>query len=570
MGKQNTISGGFYGKVGAFIGQRWHNIRTIRAYTKPSNPRTEKQQANRRVFADYTKNAQIGQGMNYNAPCFSSLGNSEWGIRMACASQLKKAGQSGLNLIPLFPYGYVPKFSIKGITLEGAQGAIKAIFSVEGELPTNERDLSVLVSTKESENGAETLGLYRTVLNKGTAQTFEIEGINVQELNEYTKMLIVSNDDKENSGEMVYGQELPVKTPQITERAFDISVIGVQRDGKTFTITFAEPFVDGAYEIGQMQITGISNGEEKTIAFTPATLSNNNGFFSASFTQETLADSEILAFPQGSSLLVEKIKVSADRIVLTSEGQGAQTFNNSDLTRTFYAEQDTDITPTENDEILFFKQNLQDVINSSVKVDFYEMLDFMAWDKTPVYIDLAVRNGKGALVSEYPLSEFLPIERNATIPTLGGTARGVTYKSGTFDFAYKGTQENYLLVESSLPMECTYVDENGFGIELSIPEMEHANWQNATQLQQMCDIFSESTINNIQVNCTINGIQVSALVKNFREAIYENNKTLSFWFDVDRNMEAAENITLVKTSAYKNVITIRAKELGLPVAQFTI
>lgn len=570
MGKQNTLSGGFYGKVGAFIGQRWHNIRTIKAYTKPSNPRTEKQQANRRVFADYTKNAQIGQGMNYNAPCFNGIDNSEWGIRMACASQLKKSGQSGLNLIPLFPYGYVPQFSIKGITLEETQGGMKAIFSVEGELPTTERDLSILVSTKESENGAETWELYRTVLNKGTAQTFTIEGINVQELNEYTKMLIVSNDDKENNGEMVYGSEQTVKVPQIVEKAFDISVIGVQRDGKTFTIIFAEPFVDGVYEIGQMQVKGISNGEEKTLTFTPATLANNNGFFSVSFTQETLADSEILAFPQGSSLLVEKIKVSADRIILTSEGQSAQAFDNSDLTRPFYAEEDTDFTPTKGDEILFFKQNLQNVISSSVKVDFYEMLDFMAWEKTPVYIDLAVRNGRGALTSEYPLSNFLPTEGNATIPTLGGTARGVTYEGRAFDFTYKGTQENYLLVESSLPMDYTHVDDNGFGIELNVPEMEGANWQNGTQFSQMCDVFSEKSINNIQVNCTINGMQISMLVKNLREVVYENNKTLSFWFDVGINMEAAENITLVKTSTAKNVITIRAKELGLPVAQFTI
>lgn len=570
MGKQNTISGGFYGKVGAFIGQRWHNIRTIKAYAKPSNPRTEKQQANRHVFADYTKNAQIGQGMNYNAPCFSGIDNSEWGIRMACASQLKKSGQSGLNLIPLFPYGYVPQFSIKGITLEETKGGIKAIFSVEGELPTNERDLSILVSTKESENGAETWELYRTILNKGTAQTFEIEEINVQELNEFTKMLIVSNDDKENGGEMVYGSEQLVKVPQIVERTFDISVIGVQRDGKTFTITFAEPFVDGAYELGQMQITGISNGEEKTLSFTPKTLANNNGFFSVSFTQETSADSQILAFPQGSSFLVEKIKVVADRLILTSEAQGAQTFDNSDLTRTFYAETDTDLTPTADDEILFFKQNLQDVINSSVKVDFYEMLDFMAWDKTPVYIDLAVRNGKGALVSEYPLSEFLPVERNATLPTLGGTARGVTYEGGAFNFNYKGTQEDYPLAEHSIPLECNFTDDNGFGIGLEVQEMEGASWQNATQFQQMCNVQGGENLTDIKLSFTINGTQIFESVKRLREVVYEDNKNLTFLFDVDRNLEGAENITLTKTSSLKHSITINAKELGLPVAMFYI
>ena len=570
MGKQNTISGGFYGKVGAFIGQRWHNIRTIKAYAKPSNPRTKKQQANRRVFADYTKNAQIGQGMNYNAPCFSGIDNSEWGIRMACASQLKKSGQSGLNLIPLFPYGYVPQFSIKGITLEETQGETRAIFSVEGELPANERDLSILVSTKETENGAEFLELYRAILNKGTVQTFTIEEINVREINEFTKMLIVSNDDKENGGEMVYGSEQLVKIPQIVTRDFDITVAGVQRDGKTFTITFAEPYIDGTYEIGQMQITGISNGEEKTLSFTPTTFSNNNGFFAVSFTQETIADSQILAFPQGSSLLVEKIKVTAPRLVLTSKGQNARSFDNSDLTRPFYAEADESITPTADDEILFFKQNLQGVISSSVKVDFYEILDFMAWDKTPVYIDLAVRNGKGALVSEYSLSEFLPIEGNATLPTLGGTARGVTYEGGAFPFTYKGTQENYLLAEYSIPLDCDYVDDSGFGIDLKVQEMEGANWQNAIQFQQMCNISGGENLNNIKVNCTIDGVQISAIVRNLREVVYENNTTLTFWFNTDRSLENAENITLTKTSAIVHNITLTAKELGLPVAVFTV
>ena len=37
MAKQNIISGGFYGKVGELIGQRWKNIRTVRAYTKPKS-----------------------------------------------------------------------------------------------------------------------------------------------------------------------------------------------------------------------------------------------------------------------------------------------------------------------------------------------------------------------------------------------------------------------------------------------------------------------------------------------------------------------------------------------------
>lgn len=570
MGKQNIVSGGFYGKVGALIGQRWHNIRTVRAYTKPTNPRTEKQQANRKVFADLTKNAQIAQGMNYNAPCFSDIDNSEWAVRMSCASQLKKAGQSGLNLIPLFPYGYVPQFVIKKITLEETQGTSKAIFSVEGDIPTSERDLSILVLTRATEDEPATLELYRAVLNSGTSQTFTIEGIKVSELNEFTKMLIVSNDDKENNSEMVYASEQSVQVPQIVTRNFNISVAGVQRNGKTFTITFAEPFVNGSYDIGQMKITGISNGEEKTISFTPQTFLNNNGYFAVSFTQTTQDDSEILAFPQGSSLLIEKIEVIAERLILTSQGEQAQSFDNSDLTRSFYAEEDEEMTPEEDDEILFFKQNLQNAMNSYVKGEFFEMLDYLAWEKTSVFLNLAVRNGRAAIVADEPLIDYLPIQKNATLPALKGTAEDVTYEGGSFAFSYEGKQEDYLLLESSIPLEVDWTDDNGYGIELNVDEMDGANWQSVNEFNQMCRAEGGEDLSNIRVKCTIDGVQTTLLTRKLREIEYVNSTTLLFWFDVGKDLQEAENITLEKVNPRQDFINLIAKELGLAIATFSL
>lgn len=570
MGRQNIVSGGFYGKVGALIGQRWHNIRTVRAYTKPTNPRTEKQQANRRTFADLTKNSQIGQGMNYNAPCFSTIDNSEWGIRMACASQLKKAGQSGLNLIPLFPYGYIPQFTIRKITLEETQGTTKAIFSVEGDIPTNERDLSILVSTKPTEEAPATIELYRAILNSGVSQTFTIDGINVTELNDYTKMLIVSNDDKENNGEMVYSPEQGIELPQVITRNFNSSVAGVQRNDKTFTITFAEPFVDGDYEIGSMKITGISNGEEKEIYFTPSTFLNNNGYFAVSFTQTVQDDSEILAFPQGSSLLITKINVVSERLILVLDTEQYQSFDNSDLTRSFYAEEDEDIQPTEYDEILFFKQNLQNAISGSINAGFFEMQEYLKWNKTSVSLNLAVRNGKAAIIAEETLDNYLQVNKTATLSTFKGTANGVTYEGENFTFDYTGLQDDYPLLEQSIPLVADYKDNNGYGTRVIVSEMADANWQNAEQFNQMLGITGGAVFNNLRLKCTIGGVQTILVVNKLRKIEYVNNTTLIFWFDVNRDLQSAQNITIEKTSATTNRITLSANELGLPIASFTL
>ena len=51
MAIQNFLSGGYYGKLGETVGQRWKNKRTIRSYVIPRNPRTEKQQAKRVRFS---------------------------------------------------------------------------------------------------------------------------------------------------------------------------------------------------------------------------------------------------------------------------------------------------------------------------------------------------------------------------------------------------------------------------------------------------------------------------------------------------------------------------------------
>lgn len=54
MGKMNLLKGSWDGKVGETVGAKWKNKKTIRTYTKPSNPNTQAQQNVRGAFKQIT------------------------------------------------------------------------------------------------------------------------------------------------------------------------------------------------------------------------------------------------------------------------------------------------------------------------------------------------------------------------------------------------------------------------------------------------------------------------------------------------------------------------------------
>ena len=204
MAKQNIISGGFYGKVGELIGQRWKNIRTVRAYTKPRNPRTEKQQANRSSFGSLVPRAQLAMQLNYHAGYFTSESNSEWGMRMSLASSLLKAGYELLNLLPIIPLNYSPSYVISEITAIDTTNKRKPIFYVNGNLPTVNRSLSVVVSLYNETTEKYEDFVFSTTLVNGASHYFELEFTFDVEINKLSRFIIVSNNDAEEpvSGEL--------------------------------------------------------------------------------------------------------------------------------------------------------------------------------------------------------------------------------------------------------------------------------------------------------------------------------------------------------------------------------
>lgn len=199
MAIQNFISGGYYGKLGATIGQRWKNKRTVRAYVKPRNPRTEKQQANRKAFGSCVPMAQLGMQMNFGASYFKSESNSEWGLRMSLASVLLKSGNELLNLIPIIPLNYTPSYQISEISAPISSDNKTYTFKVSGTLPTIKRSISVLISRYIKETDTYANDMFNVSLNYNGESTFTVTYSEEVELNKETKFLIVSNNDNEES-----------------------------------------------------------------------------------------------------------------------------------------------------------------------------------------------------------------------------------------------------------------------------------------------------------------------------------------------------------------------------------
>lgn len=108
MGKFNFISGGFYGKVGNTVGQRFRNKRIMHAYVVPSNPRTETQQTNRLDFADCTGATQLAIQLNGGSFLWRSSDNTDFNNRMSAARQYALNGGALYSYVPVIPYGYEP------------------------------------------------------------------------------------------------------------------------------------------------------------------------------------------------------------------------------------------------------------------------------------------------------------------------------------------------------------------------------------------------------------------------------------------------------------------------------
>ena len=117
MAIQNFISGGFYGKIGDLVGQRWRNKRIVRRHVIGKNPRTELQQQNRSLFAQSVSLAQSAMNINKGAPAWSNPSVGEFSWRVGTAKSRLQQSLSLHAAFPLFPDNYVPSHTFTALSL---------------------------------------------------------------------------------------------------------------------------------------------------------------------------------------------------------------------------------------------------------------------------------------------------------------------------------------------------------------------------------------------------------------------------------------------------------------------
>ena len=335
MAIQNFLSGGYYGKLGATVGQRWKNKRTIRTYVVPNNPRTPSQQANRGKFADAVTYSQIGMQMNYYCALFDDPNMTRWNYRMKVARELKAAGFNDLDLIPLYPMSYTPTILLSDFTRSKVEGNTHITFSCQNLISEVDRVFSIMFALYTEENEFLGYKLYLGYYYANNPGFIEVDVDDINEINNNCFVRIVSNDDENLSAPLIASPQLKVTGKVIDVHTFDNTIKNVEVTNEGITITFAELWkATPTTNAASVDVKCVVNGALVTINGTNLMLFNNNGYCALEVEYQTTEPQSLPAFPIGSSIDNLNVDYKGETWDITIQNASTP-YSNSDTNRTF-------------------------------------------------------------------------------------------------------------------------------------------------------------------------------------------------------------------------------------------
>ena len=335
MAIQNFLSGGYYGKLGATVGQRWKNKRTIRTYVVPNNPRTPSQQANRGKFADAVTYSQIGMQMNYYCALFDDPNMTRWNYRMKVARELKAAGFNDLDLIPLYPMSYTPTILLSDFTRSKVEGNTHITFSCQNLTSEVDRVFSIMFALYTEENEFLGYKLYLGYYYANNPGFIEVDVDDINEINNNCFVRIVSNDDENLNAPLIASAQLKVSGKVIDVHTFDNTIKNVEVTNEGITITFAELWkATPTTNTASVDVKCVVNGSLVTINGTNLMLFNNNGYCALEVEYQTTEPQSLPAFPIGSSIDNLNVDYKGETWDITIQNASTP-YSNSDTNRTF-------------------------------------------------------------------------------------------------------------------------------------------------------------------------------------------------------------------------------------------
>lgn len=215
MAVQDFVSGGFYGKVGQLVGQRWKNKRTVRSYVIPHNPRTLAQQSNRERFTSAVKYAQLGLIFNKGAPMWRNERMTEYQWRMSIAKKRVDRGIEDWNAVPLYPDGSVPDISILDVKREGQAEGTLVLSSETVALQEVSRRLFIQLCLFNQETEKFELVNVVSITKVGSANIVSETLPLKYKLSEGVSLMGITTDDSEHEEKFWY---IPPQEAEVGER----------------------------------------------------------------------------------------------------------------------------------------------------------------------------------------------------------------------------------------------------------------------------------------------------------------------------------------------------------------
>lgn len=466
MAKQNFLSGGFYGKLGAMVGQRWKNKRTIRTYVVPKNPNTPEQKRNRSNFAGAVQYAQMGMQMNYYCNLFDVPQFTRWNYRMSVARNLKFAGMTDLNLIPLYPTSFTPPLMLTEIKLHSKSGKNHVTFSVPQLTSAEDRVFSMMFALYDEQSLFRGYKLYLGYYDKDNPQFLEVDVDDVEEINGNCFVRLVTNDDQNSLQDMIASAKLAIQTNGIDKHEFNCNVSMVSKTVSGIKITFAEPWKENpTVNTVSLTVSFVSDGQRKVASVSDGTLENNNGLCSVSVPYTTYYNQDLPAFPAGSGISGINVRYEGDSYEITITN-GSSSYSDADITRSL----DKPLSHSDSDSVAVSLR-----VPFSGTVSPYEvMLDYFTEGR---FGDDSVLNGAFMVSSdgEYINFRAAGVDKNypmveancyVIVPTMEFVAEGVTYRKQTEKkYFSNGVTDSTYLVDTSKTVDLTKVisqESSGF------------------------------------------------------------------------------------------------------------
>lgn len=332
MAKQNFIGGGYYGKLGDTVGQRWKNKRTIRSYVIPRNPRTDVQQANRARFKNLVPYAQLGMSANKGATVFIKENMTEWQARMSACSYFNSLGYNELDLVPLYPADYVAPYVVSIVKRTNKTKDTFQYLEVVGTLPASTRSVTVLAKYVQGAEKPSEVYLFEGVFEQNEDYNLKVSIPAGLELTEDTKIRIISRDDVDSATDMIASAMVNVQKPDIVYIDFDTSVTAITNEGATYSILTNQNFMEGTAVATGITVKSVVRGQWQTYDLTGVSIVNDGGKAKLVGELSNYDENNIPAFAGGSQVYFGNISISSTSYVI-SASDVIENYSDEDLTR---------------------------------------------------------------------------------------------------------------------------------------------------------------------------------------------------------------------------------------------